>query len=274
MTSSSSSPKTPATDATATMTCPSCGEQASGKFCSNCGATLVASTCAACNASLAPGAKFCHRCGTPAGSDVQRDERSFSSALPWAVAAIALVALIALVAGQRFGRSPDTSAAPQQADASQPAAPFAGGATNGRPPDISNLTPAEAAIRLYNRVMGAHERGAADTVQMFAPMAITAYQMLGNLDLDQRYDMGRIAAVSGDQETAKAQADTILAAHPNHLLGLILAADAARMKKDSATEKKLRAQLAASAAAERAKNLPEYVTHENDINIALDSKRP
>ena len=79
-------------------------------------------------------------------------------------------------------------------------------------------------MRLYNRVMGQHERGRADSVRLFAPMAITAYQQLGPLDLDQRYDMGRIAAISGDEALARAEADTILAKHPNHLLGLILAA--------------------------------------------------
>jgi hypothetical protein len=252
------------------VACPSCGAQASGKFCSNCGATLTATTCAACNAPLAPGAKFCHRCGTPAGSDAPREERSFSSGLPWAVAAIALVALIALIAGQRFGRSPDSTPA-QPADQSA-AAPFAGATGGARPPDISNLSPAEAAVRLYNRVMGAHERGQADTVQMFAPMAITAYQMLGTLDNDQRYDMGRIAAVSGDDQLARAEADTILASNPNHLLGLILAANAAHIRKDAAAEKSYRDRLAAAVKTERAKQLPEYVTHENDINIALDPK--
>jgi hypothetical protein len=123
-------------------------------------------------------------------------------------------------------------------------------------------------------VMGAHERGRADSVQIFAPMAITAYQMLGNLDLDQRYDVGRIAAVSGDETLARAEADTILAQNPNHLLGLILAANAAHMRKDAAAERTYRNKFAAAVPAERAKQLPEYVTHENDIEVALEAQRP
>jgi hypothetical protein len=249
-------------------TCPSCGAEASGKFCSNCGAALGAVDCAACGAHLRPGAKFCHRCGTPAGAEGHAAPRSFSGALPWAVAAIALVAFVALIAGQRFGRSPE----PQQPQA-EGGAPFAGATGNGAAPDISNMSPADAAVRLYNRVMSAHERGQQDTVRMFAPMAITAYQMIGNLDLDQRYDLGRIAAVSGDEATAKAQADTILKQNPTHLLGLILAADAARIRKDAAAEKSYRDKLVASAAAERAKNLPEYTAHANDIDIVLNSKQ-
>jgi len=248
----------------AAQTCPSCGADANGRFCSACGAAIVGVACASCGAQLAPGAKFCHRCGTPAGQ-AARDERSFSSALPWGVAAIALVALIALFAGQRFGRSAADGAAPTQA-AAAPA--------TGQPPDLSTMTPEDAAARLYDRVMSLHERGRADSVQMFAPMAMQAYEMLGKLNLDQRYDLGRIAAVAGDSATARAQADTILAQHPNHLLGLILAGNAARMRKDVAAERGFHDQLVAAAPAERAKQLAEYTTHENDITIALDAKRP
>jgi hypothetical protein len=183
------------------------------------------------------------------------------------------VALIALIAGQRFSRAP-SDASTTSAAAPDAAAPFAGATGNGAAPDISTLSPADAAVRLYNRVMGAHERGQADTVQLFAPMAISAYQMIGTLDLDQRYDLGRIAAVSGDETVARAQADTILAEQPTHLLGLLLAANAARLRKDDAAERGYRAKLAAAAPAERAKKLPEYITHENDITIALDAKRP
>jgi hypothetical protein len=256
--------------------CASCGTPASGKFCSNCGAPLAGATCGACGATLTPGAKFCHRCGTPTNaqsSSPGRDQRGFSAALPWGLAAVALVALVALLAGQRFGRSPDNaSTAPPAGPIGN--APFAGATGNGQAPDISNLTPAEAAVRLYNRVLGAHERGRADSVQIFAPMAITAYQMLGNLDLDQRYDVGRIAAVSGDEPLARAEADTILAKNPTHLLGLILAGNAAHMRRDTAAERTYRDKLVANASAERAKQLAEYVTHENDIAIALDAKRP
>ena len=259
--------------------CPACGEAAVGKFCSNCGASLAGATCGACGAPLSPGAKFCHRCGWAAGAADARgaEQRSFSSALPWGVAAIALVAVVALVAGQRFGRTATGAASPvpdNAAEAMAANAPFAGATGNGAAPDISNLSPAEAAVRLYNRVMEAHERGKADTVQLFAPMAITAYQMIGNLNLDERYDMGRIAAVSGNQELARAEADTILAKYPNHLLGLILAENAAHLRKDTAAERKYYDALHAAAPAERGKQLEEYVTHENDITIALDARRP
>jgi hypothetical protein len=220
----------------------------------------------ACEAPLTPGAKFCHRCGTPARAGAIAPglaDRSFDRALPWAVAGIALVALVALIAGQRF-RATSASISPS-AQQETPLAPAA-----SRPPDISSLTPAEAAARLYNRVTGAHERGQEDTVRAFAPMAIAAFQMLDALDTDQRYDLGRVASLAGDSNLARAQADTILALNRNHLLGLILAANAAHLRKDAAAERDYYRRLTAAAPAERAKRLPEYVTHDNDITVALD----
>ena len=258
--------------------CSACGAESTGKFCSNCGAPFAGSVCASCGAPLTPGAKFCHRCGTPAGATTAgaaatvTDARGFSSALPWSVAAIALVALVALIAGQRFGRASSDAAAAGPIDSS--AAPFASGPGGARPPDISNMSPAERAIRLYDRVMMAHEHGRADSVALFAPMAIMAYQQLDSLDLDARYDLGRIAAVSGNEAMARAQADTILARQPTHLLGLILAENAAHMRKDVAAERQYHDKFVAAAPTERAKQVPEYITHENDITFALSAKRP
>lgn len=270
-----SSPSSPSSSASSNLSpassvCTACGATANGRFCSNCGASLAGASCSACDAPLSPGAKFCHRCGTPAGAEAPRDERSFSGALPWGVAAIALVALVALVAGQRFSHSSDQSAAASTAQA----APFAGATGNGQAPDISNMSPAEAASRLYDLVMTFHEAGKADSVQQFAPMAIQAYGMIGALNPDQHYDVGRIAAVSGDSALARAEADTILAADSTHLLGLILAANAAHMRKDVGAERSLHDKLVAAAPRERAKALPEYSEHANDITIALNAKRP
>jgi hypothetical protein len=261
------------------MTCRACNAPAAGKFCSNCGAPLAGATCSACSAPLTPGAKFCHRCGTAARADARATEpRSVSASLPWTIAAIAIVSLIALVAGQRFARprvsDASNSALAASTDTGAGDRPGVRGA-GPRAPDISSLTPVERAARLYDRVMRAHERGQADTVSVFAPMAIAAYRMLGPLDLDQRYDLGRIAAVSGDETLARAQADSILAQNPSHLLGLILAANAAHIRRDAAAERAFHRRLVAVAPTERVKPLPEYSAHENDITIALSqASRP
>src|SRR5436305_2044406 len=255
--------------------CPTCQSPASGKYCSNCGVPLAGAECPVCHTGLAPGAKFCHRCGTPAGQGSDRGsspnaERGIGAALPWAVAAITLVALIALVAGQRFGRS--TPSAPTVADA--PAAAMqGGGAASGAPPDISQMSTEERAERLYDRVMALNERGRADSVRFFAPMAMQAYIMLGPLNTDQRYDLGRIAAVSGEEAVAKAQADSILAGQPKHLLGLLLAADAARLRGDKLGETSYMKQFVDAEPTERTRQLPEYQQHVAEIDHRLARAR-
>ena len=249
------------TNAAPPAVCASCGAAATGKFCSSCGAPLDGAACAVCRAPLTPGAKFCHRCGTPAGASAQRAAAAppsgVGNALPWAVAAIALLALIALAAGQRFARPP-------QGDA-QAATPPAG----MRAPDISALSPSERAERLYDRVMGAAERGLVDSVAFFMPMAIQSYAALGALTLDQRYDLGRLGEVAGDASLAQAQADTILREQPRHLLGLLLASRAARLRGDEPAARDFLRRLTQYEASERQKSLPEYLLHQNDIDMAV-----
>ena len=138
-----------------------------------------------------------------------------------------------------------------------------------RAPDISSMSPAERAERLYDRIMGAAERGRMDSVRFFLPMALQAYAALGNLTIDQRYDMGRLAEVGGDARVAAAQADTILVAEPRHLLGLILASRAARLRGDDVAEKRYLERLSQADASERKRQLPEYLMHQTDIDLAL-----
>lgn len=250
--------------------CTNCGAEASGKFCASCGAPLQGAACGNCRAPLTPGAKFCHRCGAPAGAAASAAVPSgVGSVLPWAVAAIALLALIAMVAGQRFGRPPQTVGT-LAAPSGVPAAEGGGGM---RAPDISSLTPAERAERLYDRIMGAAERGRVDTVRFFMPMALQAYAALGPLNTDQRYDLGRLAEVAGDAAIAGAQADTILRANPQHLLGLVLASRAARLRGDEPASLRYLERLGRADAAERARQLPEYLLHQNDVDIALAELR-
>jgi hypothetical protein len=173
------------------------------------------------------------------------------------------------VAGQRFGRRAWLRSASEL-----PASGMAGGpAAGGRAPDISSLTPAEQAERLYDRIMSAAERGRVDTVRFFMPMAIQAYQSLGPLSIDQRYDLGRLAEVGGDAALAGAQADTILREQPQHLLGLILASKAAGLRGDARAARGFLDRLARAERGERQKQLPEYLVHQNDIDAALAESR-
>ena len=285
------SPTAPASDGPSASRCPSCGAAASGRFCSSCGTALAGATCATCAAPLTPGARFCHRCGTPAGATGAAPSRGVANALPWAVAAIALVSLTALVVGQRFGArntpsaatadvldganmqgSTPISAAPPS-DASGAAQSGAPAGTMPRAPDISQMTPEQRAERLYDRIMTEHEAGRDDAVKTFLPMARAAYEMIEPLNLDQRYDLGRLGEVGGDLALARAESDTILAKRPTHLLGLVLASRVARLEKNEARARAFDAKLLAAEPAERSAALPEYLLHKNDIDAALAAAR-
>ena len=261
-------------------TCPSCGATGTGRYCSSCGAPLSGAVCASCSAPLDPGAKFCHRCGTPVGATAAPVAQSKPNALPWIVAALAFLALFAMAAGRGFNARPSSTV-----DGSQNALPQAGLDDRGVPaddqvagsgvraPDISSLSPQERADRLYNRVMLLATQGKADSVQFFAPMALTAYQMLAPLNADQRYDMGRIGEVVGALPLAKAQADSILLGNPNHLLGLILEARLATMVGDTAQLHSFERRLIAAQKTELATKRDEYVRHQDDITNALQQAR-
>ena len=263
-------PSATPTSGAAVKPCPSCGTPASGRFCSSCGTALAGATCATCSAALTPGARFCHRCGTPAGA-TSAPSRGFAAVLPWTVAAIALVSVIALVVGQRFGARP--SVVPGDSESPVATAPLGGGSAMPRAPDISQMTPEQQAERLYDRIMREYEAGQLDNVKTFMPMAVAAFERLSPLNLDQRYDLGRIGEVGGDVVLARAQADTILSTRPTHLLGLILAAKAARMEKNEARARTFDVKLVAADPAERAAALPEYLLHKLDIDAAVAAAR-
>lgn len=189
---------------------------------------------------------------------------------PWGIAAVGLVAVVAFFAG-RGAAGGDAAAAGGMPPGTMPpnAAPFAAGAGGGAAPDISSMSPRERAGRLYDRVMQYAEQGKRDSVDFFAPMAMASFELLGSeMDLDARYDFGRVAAESGVLDVAAAQADTMLMSAPTHLLGLALAASTAdRLGQTDAANRAWR-QFLSSRESELRKNLPEYQAHAADIDAA------
>ncbi|MDQ2930052.1 MAG: hypothetical protein M3Y05_04425 [Gemmatimonadota bacterium] len=192
-----------------------------------------------------------------------------SHALSWAVGVVAFVALAAFVVMQRSVEA--------RANGDVPPAPMSsplGDAGVVRAPDISNMTPRERAERLYDRAMMAKQEGKTDSATFFASMATMAYGQLDSPSLDDRYDLGRLALMSGSVPLARAEADTILAARPTHLLGLMLAEDAARAAGDESKAKAAHAKLLASAPSERRGTLPEYRLHAAELDAALGVAAP
>ena len=260
-------------ESNAVGTCARCGETTSGRFCTGCGAAAHDVACPACGAAVAVGARFCAECGATVGAGAAARNSVASSRLPIVVGGAALLALVAFVAGVATGRrSTGEAGTVDGAPSAMPAGatPLSGLAAGGvvAAPDISNMSPEERASRLFNRVMLYSEQGKLDSARFFAPMAIQAYEMIGPVDAHAQYDIGTISAAAGDVVRARAEADTILAARPNHLLGLVLAIRAADMAKDASAASAFRKRLVAAAPTERSA-LKEYSEHARDIDDAL-----
>ncbi|HEY5087275.1 MAG TPA: hypothetical protein VII66_07975, partial [Gemmatimonadaceae bacterium] len=79
----------------------------------------------------------------------------------------------------------------------------------------------------------------------------------------------RIGEVAGALQIARAEADTILQQQPNHLLGLLLAAQAAKLSGNTSALTEYKARFTRVKASELAKNLPEYKRHKADIDAGI-----
>ncbi len=196
------------------------------------------------------------------------------SRVPWIVTGVALIAVIALVLFQASRAATDVAPGDGSAGAGVPmagAAPFAGGAPGVT--DITKMSPQEQADRLFNRVMSYASEGKADSAAIFAPMAIQALQSLAPLNAHQHYDLGLVASVSGDLARAKVEADAILKANPNDLLGLTMAIRVAEASQNGAARGAFEKRLIAAEPAERKTARPEYQDHGPDIDAALKTAR-
>lgn len=238
-------------------TCASCGAAFTGQFCGQCGARAGQRRCEGCGGDLTPGARFCHRCGSESGRGVGARQERFA----WIVAGlVALLSVAAVAYSVGRGNAP-TPQAPAMASAES-----SGGAAApaGRAPDISNMTPRQRFDRLFERVMRAAEARSADTVMMFAPMALDAYGLLAatDVDADARYHAAMIHTVVGEFARAKAKADSILAAQPDHLFGYLIRGEVAEYENDSGALAASYADFLRAYDAEMAANRVEYLDHQ------------
>jgi hypothetical protein len=285
--------------------CPRCGAEATGNFCSTCGASLKQRACPSCGETPEVGARFCNHCGAALGaavggvaggvaggdsmvgaatggpggagtrigggaSRVARAKAGAAEAQPgqgsqtgWWVAGVFFVALMVIVA------LPIIRSEPGPDVGTEPTAPTAGAPGTGTPPDISQMTPREAADRLFNRVLMADESGDRAQVAQFAPMALQAYEMSQPLDLDGRFHVAMIQKAVGDTAAAVATAQGILAESPDYLLALSAVAEAAKARGDTVTARENYAHFLRVYDAERAKQLEEYEIH----RVILDQAR-
>ena len=197
-----------------------------------------------------------------------------SPIMPWFIAGVCVLAIHAAVIVLAVRRpQPAGSNQSDMTNTGAPGAlPGAAGAT-GRAPDISNMTPREAADRLYDRIARATEAGDSGQVTFFGPMALQAYARVTPRDPDARLHIGLIELALRNPAGAAAQADSIGREAGNHLFGSMLRARAAEAQGNRAATRQAYQQFLSAYEAERARNLPEYEQHNTMLTESLAAAR-
>jgi mono/diheme cytochrome c family protein len=217
--------------------------------------------CPSCGAATLSEARFCHACG--ASLEERRGGGNLSGGRLvglGAVVGLIAVAVFAVVKYSERDSAPPSSSAPPMPMFNAP--PLA---SSGGPPDLSKMTPREAADRLFNRIMMASEQGGRAEALRFVPMAIQAYGGLLALDRDAHYHLGLIHGVAGDRANVDRQISALRQGAPNHLLALVLEHGTAERAGDRAAASRALAAFAAAYDAEIATRRPEYDAHRKTI---------
>jgi predicted Zn-dependent protease len=178
---------------------------------------------------------------------------------PWAALGVATIALVVALVSL-FSRDKDALAPAPLFPPLSSTVPVP-----GQPPDLSSMSPREAADRLFNRVMAASENGDSAEALRFAPMALQAYNNLGTLDNDARYHVALLHLTAGDNKSARVQVDMLRKAVPNHLLGFMLEHEIAERSGNNDSAARANKAFLAAYAAEIAAGRAEYQDHLNSI---------
>ncbi len=218
------------------MKCPSCGAQASGKFCSSCGKPLLTEECLACGAFTPPGSRFCTSCGqamsgTGAADAARREPKSppGSNAVWWGNGVLLVLAILAV------GFPVLSRSAPGPGPDSGVGAPGTGGPEmGGGLADLTSMPLEEQALVLFNRVMISNSAGNVTDVAFFLPKALAIHEQLSPTDQDGLYHHALLLMVAEEPQGALDKALKGLEDVPDYLLLLAVAGEASAILGDSA----------------------------------------
>lgn len=143
----------------------------------------------------------------------------------------------------------------------------------GAPPDLSSMTPIEAADRLFQRVMTAVETGDETTVGQFLPMALQAYELARPLNADGTYHLATLQRAAVDFEGSLATAQEGLTEAPDHLLLLAAAGEASEGLGDMDAARLYWQHFLDAYESERVRQLAEYEAHEFTLEESLTHAR-
>lgn len=255
------------------MRCRECGTEGSGNYCAQCGAPLDAAErrCGACGAEVSVDARYCTECGESLSGG---GDKPWTAYLPWALSALALVVFAVAITlfvqtqtspreagGTMTGSLPGDDAA---ASAGGPQGEATGGGAMPSAGDLADMSPREAADRLYDRTMRVRASGDTGRARFFARMGRRAYARVpdSRMDADARFHVGLLALVQGDTAAARSLAEAILEERPDHLLGLILGLRSASGEEG---RRRYRERFREAAASADLSARPEYEAHRSLI---------
>lgn len=251
------------------MKCPSCGAEASGKFCSSCGSPLKVVKCSSCGASAPPGSKFCTGCGKPLGAGGGKkgpkgasQGRGRQDPVPagnanmawWVAGGLLLVTLVVL-------------GYPVLTRDAVPAGGMGGGAA---PPgmggsgavDLATMTLDDQGTRLFNRVMTSSSNGDLADVEFFLPKALIIYEQINPTDPDGLFHFALLYMVGDDYDAALGKVQEGLAQTPDYLLLLGVGGEAAIGKGDRAAAREFYTHLLDVYDTELGLSRPGYEHHQ------------
>lgn len=200
--------------------------------------TMPEQKCGSCGAKVK--GPYCGSCGRHAPAPVRRH------GLPrWPGAVLIGSGLLVMVAAIVLPSPP--------ADL-QEGSPFSG----------EGVAPARRRFQqLVDMVSAAVEGGNSATVRHLSQEALTTFATIppDQRDVDSRYHVAMLMAVAGDWAGALAEADSILAAFPDHLFGYYVRGVVAQLQHDSTGARQARTKFTAAYAREMASERPEYLEH-------------
>ena len=182
----------------------------------------------------------------------------------WVAGGAALVVLVVVMAVQYGGPKNDGGSTASPPGASQlPTAST----------DISQMSPREAANRLFDRIVRAAERGDSAEVGRFYPMAVNAYGLIGELDADARYHVGLLHTMAGNFAAASIQLDSLRQGSPNHLFGPMLEHTVAQLSGDGDGMQQAYRRFLSNYDGEITTGNQDYVDHELAVAAFLEAAR-